>query len=1843
MSDESESGEQTIKLSDSSGEQSEHAVIVGDIIRIESNDSELEGDWWIEYVSADKIVIMKNEGDVGQTFTFKIEDGVIQDERIVSMSLLEKKEPTNVKTGYATHRGFVPETWVELMFEGLDEPIMGKITMLTNDSIEVVIFENGKLMEEDPMTLDFNYTGLPEGVLSIDIIKDPTDITPVSEPEPEPVVSTSSDIEGEDLNIQILRERDSGRFRHGIEEQTNDLLESMMSKLPPNKQVDRKIIANINKNITTYIQLRKLFSKFDENGNIKQYPDKTEAINKRTDNWKPLKQSLLNSKPSGWILPIVKNVKKMYNSVGESDDVIPSDNSVDLTVINDATELYESGESSYTAFNKTISPELIPFESPNNVENTFKMGVALDTTVIVGNNGTLSSAYGANGIITPIPFQMNRYVSEITYITQVKSNDTTKKTTFHTLFPEDTMYVSALLTLPNSFMRHSRLRLPSMDMVGRANMGTTFPIYSMALTSNTTPTVLGINNIHIQPNHSNDFESDHFKIYSYDNQGSPINYDQFLEYFVPTTLQLISIKPQFSCTDLSTLSVINKLEPYLIYTSDITLPQYNLINECILQNSKVFLKTMTQYKRVFEGFRKSIKVTKNDRFKGANLVSSIEKVKYDGIDIIAKINYTIPDKFNITQNKYIVNSELLLQMLVLDCGKLFHTLCAFSIVSLISSVDEEEKEDEPLPVDESTTCIDYVVAKKYKSLEQLQSDNGVSDLFFDREYDSTDYSLLNDPKISKKKFSLSNDEFIEFLKTELLKKMSDVKVDQTIDALMAGQKRVRSGHYAILMEVNFEDKTLYKRVADEWEIAPNAPKHMLEDSAFLCNLQPDCYTNKNKCTPIKQMGINVENNVLANRLNNKIGKSIEEHTDTLFEELVKYALNVRDANDTLEYKNNNIKYRVGLDVKLYDIVSPFAKYVDVIISYPEIERRYELIVAFCSSSRICRWAKTDESPHWMYCSTTHTKLIPSFFFQLATAYADGRYEYRIVMDKVLKERKAVDENNITWIDKYSGYAIKTIEAGEIEEYNEEGVKMNNRAILEENDGEKELRMLRESGVETTIIDKPRDEYDKDGRYIYGIIDNLSTHMKIDIKNAYGFIIKTVLQIYTAGVMTAKEYDTEYKKQEKKQEKQEKRKPSVLYDKYLLDYLSNVAVSVFLVVCQSQIPVLKPRGTFAGCIKSFSGFPVGLDEDRSGLTYLFCILTKTKSVDISSKSKNIEPYIALVMQHPEIRNIVNRRHNYVEVVEVADHSIFKWTSFLPALLPFKLSTPLNTPEAYVEGLIDDMNKGDFIQNEKILVLQSKIILFSYAIQNEIQTLMEKEPLILKTYENKQLNENACCNDSGQMTTLDYFKNNGNNNIALYNAAISIHRHTLQSVDTITKSFMWLSSEKSGVQPIPASSSDFSPSTVYAGFIKHCNFRTNAVNSQEIINICGEKLQSITITDTLEEIIDKLKRVGTEYTAGQLIPLLKLVSKQVSYLELDSVDNSTISPTIALLHKLNEDNEGYGNDAILPKLLDFFTAGETRIEPAIEELRKYTFNVNLYILEKIKSYAHKKSGFTERNIESFFTNRIRTHVYFQFLKNSIINVGRIFPMMCITGTKKFREKLPKYWGITLLHSTMIDSMYNRIFEKVVRYYGKYGLFFRHIINSAEKIIELTTSIPYVENNNEIAFLILEHYLLVVLDIYTTTDEHSLNGEDIYEEEVEERTTRQPRRSTINCVQEGIIRDFTLTLMDHDKHINVSYQDVVDATFRLKEKEKNALLEKLNNTADLEVDNLFKNIRIGERWGGGENVRGYDKERQDQELMGMRPTSGNNPNEDGEDGEDGEDAGGDYGGDGNGDDEE
>ena len=166
-------------VSNSLEETDEHVMVIGDFIKITSQDPELNSVWKIEYISPEKIVLLKIVDGEEKTMSYIIEDGVIQDDRIENIELLVKDGAYNA--AYSVQRELFPEKWVEIVFQGLDEPIIGKIVLQANDSIDVSIYENGELAEE-AFTLDFNYAGLPEGVISINIIKDPTTYdTPVEE------------------------------------------------------------------------------------------------------------------------------------------------------------------------------------------------------------------------------------------------------------------------------------------------------------------------------------------------------------------------------------------------------------------------------------------------------------------------------------------------------------------------------------------------------------------------------------------------------------------------------------------------------------------------------------------------------------------------------------------------------------------------------------------------------------------------------------------------------------------------------------------------------------------------------------------------------------------------------------------------------------------------------------------------------------------------------------------------------------------------------------------------------------------------------------------------------------------------------------------------------------------------------------------------------------------------------------------------------------------------------------------------------------------------------------------------------------------------------------------------------------------------------------------------------------------------------------------------------------------------------------------------------------------------------------------------------------------------------
>lgn len=214
------------------------------------------------------------------------EDGSLRNESIESIAILSRADSPS----YARQNGLVPNQWIDLHFGGELPVIMtGLITNLDEDQIEI------KLVDDETIYIDFAYKGIPEDLPLEQIIKreppspeNPADIispipektTPTSpeddvvdspqelevevdmqdetavSPLPEPefrervknVLIAADQIQfGEKLGaIAMMVEVPEEEKRYGIEKQTTDLLNEMLSDIP-NAERTQTVLNNIHR------------------------------------------------------------------------------------------------------------------------------------------------------------------------------------------------------------------------------------------------------------------------------------------------------------------------------------------------------------------------------------------------------------------------------------------------------------------------------------------------------------------------------------------------------------------------------------------------------------------------------------------------------------------------------------------------------------------------------------------------------------------------------------------------------------------------------------------------------------------------------------------------------------------------------------------------------------------------------------------------------------------------------------------------------------------------------------------------------------------------------------------------------------------------------------------------------------------------------------------------------------------------------------------------------------------------------------------------------------------------------------------------------------------------------------------------------------------------------------------------------------------------------------------------------------------------------------------------------------------------------------------------------------
>ena len=1889
---------------------------LGDVIKISSPVNEqLDGNtFYIEYIDKSKTFLINTETFDKTRLTIQ-ENGIIGVTRIAILSRSDTPS-------YARQNNLIPGKWINVFFGG-DFPIIitGEITNLEQDMIEV------RTVDNDVIYINFDFKGIPEDlpIEGIEIREKPTGPLTQKQESPEeemleeemPLEELNKEItyvDPEKLQISIpiknikdqLREfiikADQVKFgdeefgpivqyvdvasksqRYNIETQVSDLLDDLLSTVP-NTQRTPKVLNNIHTMIERFKQLREKFSIFDKYGNVDGFVVKE-------SNYKPLLNDYFKSfkKNLYWILPIVKNIKKVYNVDHldeENNDVVNIDLKDDTEKILEVIANYKSNnmpvdQNKYANLYLDLNEYFTPYEQVSNDTSGIISDIEINEniTAIIDNLDEMYSSIFSNNSIRNRRFVIQKYNLALSKLDTLDSTSSRLVSVRTNVTRNDTMSIKSFTTLPEPVIRFSKINLPGTSILDKANLNLSFLNYWQLLKKKTNVNTVFIDNLDNELEFNEQNFANNIKNYVL-NLGDEYNgiksheiYDKFVKNIVPKIRVLFNLMKKYITGKLSIVEVVSYLEPFLIYSDDLTFTQYKeiteFINEQISENNKKFIERSRLFKSIGSIHIKSVVATR--------AYSIIETLNRD------LKNEVINDYYGFDDPNVFSNSEILQKILMKDKLSLYTAAVSVQNINLMfpsefSNLFEEEKDKKAAKMNQTgDNCKNIIISKYYTSEELLKADND-KQIYFDKKYDKTNYGLLENT-YDKQVLTMSPEELREYIAKDQIKKNNSTETDAEYLAatLVDGHKLVIDGQYAVLYtgfnEVYSQQLKYYVRNNNKWELDDELNKENIntDDQSVLCNLQEKCMTviNKNgeKCETTKEEEFGLQNKLLnevISEFDTKFKFSKEElsnmiNNSFIYIKSIYPLLNKIEVNNRLKYNNEKYRLSVGIeDEKMNNIVSPFQPILNLILGQDDFIKKQHDIVKFVD--KFTRQSIPEigingelESPQWLYCIKTSVPLIPVFKYYLASCYVTNREAYRDYLDQIISQYGTASDDGDWWCDKYTGWPICRV-AFDTDEGYEEGFKVSSRSVMEGSAGDKIGSNLTVNVVKYTTVET---------QMINNIVNTMSIAMGINIEYQKEFIMNCVL----SSIRDTVESESEYK--QKIREMAEKGKKIMSYKDFYNTAILYYTLGMFLLAVQTAIPSVKTRKTHPGCVRSFTGYPFEGVGDLSSVTYFGCVaydiresgepwnvLKGKKQEAIINKIKIALDDVLLLI--PEVKTKFEEKTNYLLTNTVSDipeeHDISKWLQFLPPLVNFKIKHLVNVSSEFKKSLMSDLRNGTVNQRDKVLVVDSKIIQFSLAIVERINTIVKRNQLLLHSSNNEPYLENACCESKEGVSTINYFISN-DQSIEEYNTIVTELSNIIQDITSYSKSGM-LYSDIDTKNKYPEIKKEFTEKTIYLAFVYFCKFKSLAPIPEDLIPLCTNKPDEnlINDSDSIDRIIQKLKDDGRNYTNEQFLRLLQIVAKNnIVNINVNTIELSPITKLQNVLQVIAEENDEVVEGSLcklIENTLDSF-------EIATEEYTKEVKDLNNYLTKQIETMKEEIIDFVEKNKGTTITassirkmrntieklsnwktdestrnedNKIydeNIYSIINFYKNFIENFVNIFPQIILNNVNYDDIHVPNYYGFSKNHSNKLKKYISGYYEKLKIFYDVPTI--ENILNtvqsSAKNLVLLSNATPSFTSikvskdkvilpifDERTSRFLFEYYLLRILINYIeladtdemvvteirkqdeTTDIFAMDYLEDKETRKDLAMSRDPSESRLLTGNKKELRHKTselliafISILDNEKDtINISYEDIQDRVFKLREKEKDLVTDRLKMMTDQErdADTILKINKLG-----------------------------------------------------------
>jgi hypothetical protein len=789
-----------------------------------------------------------------------------------------------------------------------------------------------------------------------------------------------------------------------------------------------------------------------------------------------------------------------------------------------------------------------------------------------------------------------------------------------------------------------------------------------------------------------------------------------------------------------------------------------------------------------------------------------------------------------------------------------------------------------------------------------------------------------------------------------------------------------------------ESKKTYKRIDDKW-VSTEDPQCF--DKKKLVSVKGTCDVVEKESEYTKRVKILLDGIVQRKETEKAVNASMNDITAEKYSKLL-VSLNNKNLQRDLKYNNQRDRYGIIETQKDNEgtIESPYAYIRDRILIEPNLEFKYKAIQKFIS-----KFTKRGIDNYWYYCIETSAKLLPSFFHKLADAYLIKK-NYNAVIEEICLEQGTLSDNGDKWVDKNSGYIIKEIV------FDEEDGFMAREVII---DTDKEI--FSEAIVEELAVE----------RYVKTAIKTLFFYLGvyyIEENNLYNIILNTFT------LSTASFTD-------------ETKKKSIM----LISIISNVFVFI-----QSYPGNLKLTPAFPNCKRSFSGYPLSLDETlNEGLKYMACVVKGiSKSAPWSQFNKITEPELINYLKQYIKKFVITNFDVEIALIKkrenpdiVAPHHIQTvWNNFLPRLKPIK------------ETIVREQRL------ESITDYRDRIYYLSALVQKEIHIHVAAQELILTDHLSNPYLVNACCNEDNY--TYRYFLKNSNIMPSL--KEILLLKRPLRKMERLLLNQKMYFNENTQ-KMISKPSSTLSDETIYSGLIKW------STTHPDIFERFKFPVPKYNKYDTLQTKINKMQNQGILVTENTFINMIQYVAERI-------------------VKEAPKEPEPYMDDPIV-QLLD-----------TPDKLANYLDERNKSFISKLKKYDNSEDFISVINFNNTALNNKNNLVISketehyshmnQLLYNKINLLLYTFPEMVYSKKNGLHTVYQKHWDLSPIHAKDVTDTVNTYYNNIYQITQNEDIGKSLIKVEMERYINL---MKIKLENQELQNLLYQHIFLGILYEYKT----------------------------------------------------------------------------------------------------------------------------------------------------------